>query len=161
MTSPFLITGRISFFGGPKDKDVGPNEDLALYERKDVADAPPGLFLARQPEGTTGTARRLNPGFPYIAMRWAYTDRDRSVMLFDRHGRPLGVCLPVTTSRSWLKRHTVLVSNPKKPWLKPVEATPCDWGPNSSTQRIADAAPVIASLLELETDDNVQITVPV
>ena len=160
MSNPFVITGRCSFFGGPGDKGVAPSEDLALYETEDVALAPAGMFLSTQPPGTTGTARRLNNGFPYIAMRWAYADNQRNTLLYDRHGRSLGVCLPVTTPRVWLKVHRVFVSNPKHPELPPVPAWGVDWGPNSDTNRIADLAPFFGSKLSLNTNDMVTISIP-
>ena len=160
MTQPFSITGRMSFFGGPRDTGVAPGENLALYDPWDVAHAPPGMFLPTQPPGSTGTARRLNPAFPYLAMRWAYSDDKKSVLLHDGRGRPLGVCLPVTTPHEWLKANTVLVSNPRRPDLKPQPAHPADWGPNSETFRVADLSPFFAEALDLQTNDLVTVTFP-
>ena len=160
MDKTFTITGKMSFFGGPYDDGVAASEDLALYESNGIAHAPAGMFLPVQPEGTTGTARRLNPGFPYIAMRWAYSDKEKSVALHDRHGQLLGVCLPVATSRSHLLSTPVLISNPKRRDLKPVKAYPADWGPNSDTSRVADLAPYFAEALGLQTDDMVTIIIP-
>src|SRR5215475_10284278 len=73
----FYARGTCSWFGGPEDTGVSPSEGLAfLYE---VSDAP-HLFLPEQPAGTTGLARRLNPGLMYVACRWDY-DRTPKTML--------------------------------------------------------------------------------
>ena len=154
MNEPFIITGKCSTFGGPQDQGVARNEDLALYQKMQLAAAPHGMFLDEQPEGTTGTARRLNPAFPYIAMRWAYRDATRAMKL-----PGLGVCMNVTTPRTWLMRNTVTVSNPARPDLKPVQAYAADWGPNSDTGRVADLSPGILAALALETDSEVTITI--
>lgn len=88
----FIIKGKCSTFGGKDDDGVSKSEDLALYERKDLPQAPPGLFMDRQPEGTTGTARRLNPLAFYVAMRWAYTPEVAGKIV------EFGQRLPVVTS---------------------------------------------------------------
>jgi len=148
--SAFSITGTCSTFGGPDDTGVSPSEELALYERQDVSTAPKGLFLERQPQGTTGTARRLNPKAYYVAMRWAYKDSDRSTV------KPgLGVCLPVTTPRAWLKRNPVTVSANGHS----VKAWAVDWGPNSRTGRIVDMSPGLAEALEVRTDQKVTVEI--
>ena len=150
----FQITGKCSTFGGPKDTGVAADEDLALYERKDLTGAPPGLFLPQQPAGTTGTARRLNPQACYCAMRWAYSDASKSMV------KPgLGVCLPVTTSRAWLVRNPLLLTNPKRPDIKPIKVYGVDWGPNSNTGRIVDLSPGVAAALQVETDGTVTVTI--
>lgn len=61
-----MISGKVSWFGGPNDDGVAPDEGLAFIY--DIDDAP-HLFLDKQPEGTTGLARRLNPEMPYIRHR--------------------------------------------------------------------------------------------
>src|SRR6478736_3583346 len=63
------LSGKVSWFGGPADTGVSPDEGLAFIY--DVEDAP-YLFLAEQPPDTTGLARRLNPETYYIACRWDY-----------------------------------------------------------------------------------------
>ena len=148
----FTITGKCSTFGGPDDDGVLPSEDLALYERKDLPDAPPGLFLPQQPANTIGTARRLNPKAFYVAMRWAYTDGERNTVK-----RGLGVCLPVTTSRSWLRKNRVIVTANGISR----EAYAVDWGPNSTTGRIVDMSPGLAAALEVKTDQCVTVTINV
>ena len=156
MNAPFQITGKCSTFGGKNDLGVAPNEDLALYERKDLATAPPGLFLPQQPTNTTGTARRLNPAAYYCAMRWSYSDASKNV---NKPG--LGVCLPVTTSRQWLKANPVLISNPKRPEIPAIKVYGVDWGPNSDTGRIVDLSPGVAAALQVETDGMVTVTIAV
>jgi hypothetical protein len=156
MSTPFQITGKCSTFGGPRDEGVGPDEDLAMYDEPKITGAPPGLFLPQQPANTTGTARRLNPAAFYCAMRWAYSDASKSAL------KPgLGVCLPVTTSRQWLKTNPVLISNPKRPEIPAVKVFGVDWGPNSDTGRIVDLSPGVAAALQVETDGMVTVTIAV
>src|SRR4051812_40899125 len=62
--------GAASWFGGPEDTGVSPDEGLAFIYSVDDA---PYLFLPYQPEGTSGLARRLDPQVFYIAMRWDYS----------------------------------------------------------------------------------------
>jgi hypothetical protein len=60
--SPPILSGKASWFGGPEDEGVTPDEGLAfIYEVEDA----PHLFLPYQPEGTSGLARRLNPSSLY------------------------------------------------------------------------------------------------
>src|SRR4029077_11054461 len=63
------MRGKVSWFGGPDDTGVSPDEGLAFIYDYDTA---PHLFLDEQPYGTTGLARRLNPDKFYIACRWNY-----------------------------------------------------------------------------------------
>ena len=145
--------GTISSFGGPKDKGVSPSENLALYE-KPVFDAR-RLFLADQPKGTTGTARRLNPEIPYVAMRWAYTPSSVNRTIFNGDHEPIGVCLDVCTPRSWLLKNQVVVTNPKTG--RSIAAWPVDWGPNGKTRRLIDASPGLLKALGVSTDDAVTV----
>jgi hypothetical protein len=129
-------SGKISTFGGPNDLGVSASEPLALYDdASSIATAPPGIFLATQPPGTTGTARRLNPDAMYIACRWVYAE----------------------TPRDFLRRTTVKVSAGSKP---PVEAHPVDWGPNIRTNRIADLSPGLARALGVKTDEECTVEIP-
>lgn len=129
------ITGKMSCFGGPHDTGVRPNEGLALLSRHDLTDpAFSGLFLAEQPEGTTGLARRLNPAALYIAMRWNYRVHPPS---FLRHTK-------VTVSANG----------------KSVEVQPVDWGPNEDTDRVADLGQGVLDALGLKTDDIVTVDIP-
>jgi hypothetical protein len=127
--------GTMSTFGGPHDLGVSPSEGLALYSAADIGAAPAGLFLAAQPPGTTGLARRLNEDAIYLACRWDYS----------------------VTPRDFLRGITVKVSVDGKP---PVEAHPVDWGPNIATGRVADLSPGLAHALHLDTDDFCNLEIP-
>ena len=65
----FTASGTCSWFGGPADTGVSPSEGLAFIYDYDEA---PWLFLPDQPSGTSGLARRLDPGVFYLACRWDY-----------------------------------------------------------------------------------------
>jgi hypothetical protein len=128
-------TGKMSTFGGPGDTGVAVDEGLALIEPDDLKNWWfRYLFLRTQPPGTTGLARRLDPDAFYLAMRWDYT----------------------LTPRSYLRSILCKVEANGKTIL----CRPVDWGPNESTNRIADLSPGAASYLDLITDDMVTITVP-
>jgi hypothetical protein len=108
------FTGTMSTFGGPDDTGVDPDEGLALVEPSEI-DLFDGYFLPRQPPGTTGLARKLDPSSFYIAMRWDYE----------------------ATPRSYLQTIMVYVSaNGRQHRARPV-----DWGPNTKTGRICDLSP--------------------
>jgi hypothetical protein len=127
--------GKVSWFGGPEDEGVTPDEGLAfLYEYDDK----PELFLKEQPPGTTGLARRLDPGQPYIAMRWDYQQFPKEFLRGDVKAR---VRAP-KTGKEYL-------------------ATPADWGPHVDTNRVADISPGLMEALGIETDDVVQVEFPV
>ena len=122
------LRGKVSWFGGPDDMGVAPDEGLAFIY--DIDDAP-HLFLSTQPPGTTGLARRLDPTRPYIACRWNYD----------------------LLSKEELLKTVVLVRNAKTG--KSYPAYPADWGPHQDTDRVADISPGLMSALGLETDDEV------
>jgi hypothetical protein len=139
----FLGSGKMSVFGGPADEGVGPHEGLALVGPTDL-----GiwwwscLFLTRQPDGTTGLARRLNPRAFYLAMRWDY----------------------VKQSKQLLRTTVVKLTNPENGLH--VLARPVDFGPGDGsvidgattrdTGRIADLSPGAATALGLRTDEVVR-----
>jgi hypothetical protein len=130
----FYARGTCSWFGGPEDEGVSPSEGLAFFY--EVSDAP-HLFLPTQPSGTTGLARRLNPGLMYIACRWDYN----------------------RTPKSMLARWNVqaLVRARGKEFL----AWPADWGPHEEqTGRAADLSPALMRALGVETDDEVEVIYP-
>lgn len=127
------VTGKMSWFGGPDDHGVAADEGLALVEAAEVGKFP-GMFLAEQPAGTTGLARRLDPSAHFIAMRWDYK----------------------VTPRAWLQGITVKVAANGKSF----DARPIDWGPAARTGRIADLSKGLMDDLGIETDDVVTITVP-
>lgn len=121
-------TGRVSWFGGPKDKGVKPAEGLALFERHDMhLPTLRELLLPFQPKGTSGLARRLNPEKFYISMRWDY----RKI------------------SREKLREMEVEITANGKT----VRATPVDWGPARWTRKKADLSPGLMKALSLETGD--------
>jgi hypothetical protein len=129
------VKGKVSWFGGPGDEGVAPDEGLAfLYEYEDK----PELFLKQQPPGTTGLARRLDPSVPYLAMRWDYEQFPKEFLRGDVRAR---VRAP-ETGKEFL-------------------AHPSDWGPHTSTNRVADISPGLMEALGIETDDEVIIEFPV
>ena len=128
------IAGKVSWFGGPYDEGVAPDEGLAFIF--DVSDAP-YLFLPEQPDGTTGLARRLNPNMPYVACRWDYDETPKDVLL----GGVAAVYAP-KTGRAFF-------------------AAPADWGPHQDTGRVADVSSGLLQALGIETDDDVEVLFPV
>lgn len=127
-------TGKMSTFGGPADTGVTPNEGLALFTKADLGKPIAGnLFLPKQPAGTTGMARRLNPASHYIAMRWNYKEN------------------PVEQLR--LMRVTVSANGKVLNDVRPV-----DWGPALWTERVMDISPSVANFLDLSTDDEATVT---
>lgn len=127
------LRGKCSWFGGPDDQGVAPDEGLAfIYDYDDA----PELFLDQQPPGTTGLARRLDPATFYIATRWDYDE----------------------TSKSELLDMTVAVRAIKTGRM--ALAKPADWGPHEDTGRIADISPGLMDELGIETDDEVEIVFP-
>ena len=127
------IEGRCSWFGGPDDTGVSPAEGLAFFYEYDDA---PHLFLADQPAGTTGLARRLDPARPYVACRWDY-DVTPKMMLADPH------------------QLAVVRANGRE-----AMAWPADWGPHEDTGRVADLSPALMGRLGLTTDDTVEVIYP-
>jgi len=126
--------GKCSWFGGPNDTGVTPSEGLAFiykYETK------PEIFLPKQPSGTTGLARRLDPDKRYLALRWDYTQFPKT-----RLAGP----------------EVALVRSPKTGRF--FTAHPADWGPHTSTGRVADISPGLMRELGIETDDEVEVTYP-
>ena len=130
--SQLVLSGKVSHFGGPEDMGVSPSEGLAFIHK--IEDAP-HLFLPYQPEGTTGLARRLNPHTHYIACRWDYQ----------------------VTPHELLLSKQALVRVPSGIELT---AFPSDWGPHTSTGRIADISPGLMEDLSIQTDDEVEVIFP-
>ena len=126
--------GKVSWFGGPEDDGVSPSEGLAFIYS--VADKP-DLFLPKQPPGTTGLARRLDPEEHYIAMRWNYDVYSKEFLRSDVVAK---VYAP-STGRVFL-------------------AAPADWGPHVDTGRVADISPGLMEMLGIETDDVIEIIFP-
>jgi hypothetical protein len=128
------LTGRVSWFGGPEDDGVAPDEGLAFIY--DIDDAP-HLFLPEQPPGTSGLARRLDPDVPYIAMRWDYDETPREILL-------------TSLALVRLARTGYVFS-----------AYPADWGPHEDTGRIADISPGLMEKLGIQTDDEIEVIFPI
>ena len=129
------LRGRVSWFGGPADLGVSPSEGLAfLY---DVYTAP-HLFLAVQPEGTTGLARRLNPSVPFIATRWDYDVFPKNMLASMDY---VALVRAPSTGRQF-------------------RAWPADWGPGEQTGRVADISAGLMEYLGILTDDDVEVVFP-
>jgi N-acetylmuramoyl-L-alanine amidase len=127
--------GKVSWFGGPDDDGVAPDEGLAFIYS---VDDKPDLFLPEQPDGTTGLARRLDPAEPYFALRWDYCQFPKE---FLRGPAKAQVRAPKTGMEFM--------------------AHPADWGPHCSTGRVADISPGLMDALGIETDDEIEIEYPV
>ena len=135
--SIIAIDGKMSTFGGPDDTGVRPDEGLSLFEPADVT-ANPDLFLATQPAGTSGLARRLNPQAKYLACRWNLA----------------------ITPKSYLKSKATLVTVTNPANNKSEKARPADTGPAIETGRVADLSPGLAQALGLNTDDACHVEIP-
>jgi N-acetylmuramoyl-L-alanine amidase len=129
----FTARGPCSWFGGPDDDGVSSSEGLAFIYNYDAA---PHLFLPTQPSGTTGLARRLNPGIFYVACRWDYNVTSKTELAYP-------------SSQALVRAHG-----------KEFFAWPADWGPHEDTGRVADLSPGLMDALKLETDDEVEIVYP-
>jgi hypothetical protein len=127
----FHAKGKASYFGGPDDDGVAEDEGLAFFSTPSQA---PHLFLAIQPQGTTGLARRLNPYVHYVACRWDYDVTPKTILMNE-----VATVRAVKTGRSF-------------------KAFPADWGPHESTDRVADLSPGLMEDLGIETDDEVEVT---
>lgn len=137
--STMTLDGKMSHFGGPDDTGVGPDEGLSLFSGDADVAANPDLFLAAQPPGTSGLARRLNPDAMYLACRWNLS----------------------VTPKSFLKLNTtkVKVTNPANGRM--VEARPADTGPALETGRVADLSPGLETALGLSTDKLCHVEIPI
>lgn len=135
MSEPLAkFSGKCSWFGGPADTGVSPEENLAFIYSVDEA---PYLFLDEQPEGTTGLARRLDPDVFYIACRWDYDVTPKDMLAED-------VRALVIAKKTGMRRL----------------AWPADWGPHEDTGRAADLSPGLLNALGLTTDDEVEVIYP-
>src|SRR5215472_13479020 len=128
------VRGKVSWFGGPSDMGVSPSEGQAfIYDVK----TKPSIFLPHQPAGTTGLARRLDPDKHYIALRWDYSQFPKTRLA----GPELAHVYAPKTGRG-------------------ATAAPADWGPHTSTGRLADISPGLMRELGIQTDDEVQVIYP-
>ena len=132
----FSATGTCSTFGGPDDTGVSPSEGLAFFY--EVNDAP-WLFLKSQPPGTSGLARRMDPGVFFLACRWDYDVTSKDML---GHSGQMAM---VTNKKTGVQRL----------------AHPADWGPHEEqTGRAADLSPALAKSLGVSTDDVVSVVYP-
>lgn len=127
------LRGKCSWFGGPNDKGVAPDEGLAFIY--DVDDAP-HLFLPQQPPNTSGLARRLDPHAHFVACRWDYD----------------------ATPRTMLLEHPALIRALKTG--RALTCSPADWGPHVDTGRVADISQGLMDALGIQTDDEVEVIFP-
>jgi len=131
----FAASGTCSTFGGPDDTGVSPSEGLAMWFSPDEC---PWLMLERQPSGTTGMARRLDPSVFYLACRWDYDVTPKEML----RGPQMAM---VTNAETGVMRL----------------AHVADWGPHEEqTGRAADLSPGLADSLGVGTDDEVTVTYP-
>jgi hypothetical protein len=127
------LRGKCSWFGGPDDNGVAPDEGLAFIYDIDTA---PHLFLPYQPDGTSGLARRLNPNIHYVACRWDYDLTPPDMLLTE-----IALVRSIDTGVA-------------------LRAFPADWGPHIDTDRIADISPGLMEDLGIETDDEIELVFP-
>jgi len=133
VAEPELRTvGKTSWFGGPNDTGVTPSEGLAFIYSYEMK---PEIFLPSQPVGTTGLARRLDPDKHYVALRWDYSQFPKTRLAGPE------VALVKAGDRQFT-------------------AHPADWGPHTSTGRVADISPGLMRELGIQTDDEVEVTYP-
>lgn len=134
----FVVTGKTSWFGGPEDTGVKPDEGLALVQPQHVQSLNE-YFLPEQPEGTTGLARRLNPKSFYVACRWPYRD------------------IAATTEKAKRKLRETLV--PVTANGRVVMCKPLDWGPNAkTTDKDIDLSKGAMDALGIKTGDIATMT---
>jgi hypothetical protein len=134
-SDPLLyLKGKCSHFGGPDDTGVDKDEGLAFHY--EIIPANQHLFLPID-EGTE-LARRLNPHVHYIACRWNYDDTSKNML---RESGQVALVKALKNGRA-------------------LTAWPADWGPASTTGRVADISPGLMKDLGIETDDEVEVIYP-
>ena len=127
------LRGKCSWFGGPNDKGVAPDEGLAFIYEVNQA---PHLFLPQQPPNTTGLARRLDSHAHFIACRWDYEITPREMLL-----EQVALIRAVKTGRALI-------------------CYPADWGPHVDTGRVADISQGLMEALGIQTDEEVEVIFP-
>lgn len=130
------LDGTMSTFGGPHDHGVGSKDGLALVDSANF-DTFKDVFLEKQPKGTSGLARRLDPSKMYLACRWDYVHPTLAELR-------KGIFVKVTNPATGI-------------WQN---ARPVDWGPHEKTGRVADLSPGLAQALGLDSDARVTIDWP-
>lgn len=133
----FSQQGKMSTFGGPKDKGMSKTEGLAIFPTE-ASFAKAGIgdwLLSAKEAGASGLGRRLDPDRFYVACRWNYK----------------------ITSQSFLRTAVIRVTSLEDGSAQVARAV--DWGPNSKTGRAADLSPGLAKALGLKTDDECKVEV--
>ena len=123
-----FIRGKISKFGGPRDRGVRANEKGTL-----VADENPSKVLREfnKPLNADRATISKRPGdFYYIAMRWSYQPKPKT----------------------WWPKQRMVVINPTTGAA--VVVRPIDWGPRIATERTMDLSPQTLKDLGLKTDQD-------
>lgn len=124
------LKGKISFFGG-KDSGMSHEEDLSLYWKHSQCDERPDLFYPRSNDETEGTSHRLKEDSLYIAVRFPVAQKEE------------------------LRNSKWKITNPLND--KSCVCALVDWGPADWTKRVCDASPEVGILLDVETDDEVEV----
>lgn len=125
--------GRMSTFGGPRDRSAAAGAGLAMWQPKDASNQRLAAVLLN---GVGGLFHRLNPEARYVACRWSYS----------------------ATPKAYLRRTDARVANPRTG--ASARAVVVDWGPARWTRRTADLSPGLARALGLKTDDVCVVTLP-
>lgn len=125
------LKGKLSTFGGRNDTGMTKTEGLSLYWKHSQCDAKPHLFLPRSDDPNEGTAHRLNTNALYIAVRFPVEQKEE-------------------------------LRDSKWKLTNPVNGKSCvcdlvDWGPNVKTERCVDVSPAVGRILEVKTDDEVEV----
>jgi len=129
------LKGRVSWFGGPEDTGVAPDEDLAFIFDMETA---PHLFLPYQPEGTSGLARALNPEVPFFAVRFDYDVYPKDMLASMDYVALIYAPATGRVFRAW----------------------PADWGPGEQTGRVCDVSRGLLDYLAIPTDEIIELTFP-
>jgi N-acetylmuramoyl-L-alanine amidase len=129
-----LCSGKCSYFGGPGDTGVSPQEGLAFHYS--VTQQNQHLFLPFS--NGLGLARQLNPYVHYIACRWDYDVTPKTMLA---ESGQVALVRAIKTGRE-------------------LTAIPADWGPHVDTGRVADLSPSLMEDLGIVTDDEVEVIYP-
>ena len=126
-----ILTGKVSWFGGPTDSGVLPDERLALYPQIRARDLGTGLLTDL-----------------YCAMRWDYAAIAAALKL-DR-----------ASALTTLRNARIVVYFSTRGQLRSAELRPADWGPASKTGRLIDVSHQVIDALGANTDDQVKVQLP-
>lgn len=139
-----IAQGKASWFGGPDDKGVKPDEGLALLSAQDV-NRPPWneMFILKQLAAGFGLARSISPDAPFIAYR------------FPTHNQAV---------RDYLRTHPVIIYESDPALAQPGDTIRClvvwvvDWGPSvTATDKDVDCSKGVLETLRKTTGDEVWV----